>query len=488
MHKSNFRVVEQYLTRYAEAETQLLETFPSYQYDHCLVIPAFRETSHYIKRLFNSNFRYPKTPMHLLAILVLNCPNDASHSAIDKTQKNLDYIHNKGILLWQRAHLLLFDIRSCTSERPIHVLVVNRITHSIPKKQGVGLARKIGADIACYLYHHGMSHSPWIHSTDGDAQLPDGYFQSSYFQAEDLPHQTKNQHSVAAALIYPFSHENSQLHSKCSRTHIYHLLYECHLFHYQLGLQYAGSPYGFQTVGSTLAVNTTHYAMVRGFPKLSAGEDFYMLNKLIKTSHITSLTRPVIKLESRDSNRNPFGTGPSVKALLLKNKLLSSGIFYDPMLFKLLKKFIGLFPIFSTDRNVNWQQSVKSHLGNNQESDLIISAATTIQFEKALIHSYQQFSQKKKKPEIAVHYHLNVWFDGFRTLKWLHALREKGYNQTHIINAYNEELYPISSAELGLDEMKLWDKDEENIKNQLEKWLSAIRHYQYKEEQFYTIR
>ena len=57
-----------------------------------------------------------------------------------------------------------------------------------------------------------------------------------------------------------------------------------------LGLGFAGSPYAYHSVGSTLAVRAEAYAIVRGVPKRAAGEDFYLLDKLAKVTPIRVLT------------------------------------------------------------------------------------------------------------------------------------------------------------------------------------------------------
>ena len=476
------RAVQKYLAQYAENEIESLQDIPSFQYHHCVVIPAYQENSSYLQRLFNNNFCYSKKFTRLLAVIILNCPDDASPEAMDKTRHNLNYIHKYGTQLWQQEHLSLFNIDTCAQDRPLHVLVVNRIDKLIPAKQGVGLARKIGADIACYLYHHQKLNSPWIHSTDADARLPD-----DYFKIDEQIETTKNRQ--AAALVYPFTHRNNLKSAASHLTHLYHLLYECHLFHYQMGLLYAGSPFGFQTVGSAVAISAPHYAMVRGFPKRSAGEDFYLLNKLIKTSHLVSLIKPNITLDSRVSTRNPFGTGPAVNSLLLENKLLSSEIFYHPKLFILLKMFIGLFHYFSTDRNLDWKHIVEKHLASKDDKKLIIAAATSIHFERALVHAFQQFKGNDARSEAAIRRHLNTWFDGFRTLKWMHFLKDYRYNHTNIINAYSAEIYPVSRKELGLESLNSQPQDKivDRMDQALMRWLSAIRLHLYAENKIHSI-
>ena len=73
-------------------------------------------------------------------------------------------------------------------------------------------------------------------------------------------------------------------------------LYELRLHHYVLGLEYAGSPYAYHTLGSCLAVKADAYAQVRGFPKRAGAEDFYLLNKLAKLGAMPRLQGRCIRI------------------------------------------------------------------------------------------------------------------------------------------------------------------------------------------------
>lgn len=500
MNSRKQATIEKYLSRYAEPEINNLQELSRYQYQHCIVIPAYNESTSFLQRLFHSKFNSScsshedltherattkNKSILFLAIIIVNCPDDASPVAVETTKDNIKFINEYSDELWRYKNISLH----AELKNRLHLLVVDRIQQPIPKKQGVGLARKIGADIACYYYIHQKLLSPWIHSTDSDTTLPEDYFQPV----------TTN----AAALLYPFKHQKSLDEDTLQTTHIYHLLYECRLFHYQLGLQYAQSPYAFQTVGSSLAINILNYAMVRGFPKRNAGEDFYLLNKLVKTAPIISLTKPIITIDSRISSRNPFGTGPAVSALIAENQLLSAPIFYHPHCFKLLKKFISLFDEFSSNQQLSWRATVEKHIIQPEECQSIIGAASAIQFEKALVHGYQQFKPGNPQSALKIRHHLNIWFDGFRTLKWIHFIKNNGYNKVDIFQAYSENIYPSAAVELGLNtptntnimnmkntklkDLDLADENLVDIENTLNCWLSTVRSYLYEKEKHHSI-
>ena len=62
--------------------------------------------------------------------------------------------------------------------------------------------------------------------------------------------------------------------------------------YYVAGLAMAGSRYAHHSLGSTIAVHAKTYAAVRGYPKRSAGEDFYLLNKICKLAPVERLAGP----------------------------------------------------------------------------------------------------------------------------------------------------------------------------------------------------
>jgi hypothetical protein len=199
----------------------------------------------------------------------------------------------------------------------------------IPAAQGVGLARKAGCDIALKWMSEGAISGEWIHSSDADALLPQDYFQ----QLDSC-----NQRAVAA--VYPFRHTPGADQNCDEAT----ALYELRLHHYVLGLEYAGSPYAYHTLGSCLAVKAGAYAQVRGFPKRAGGEDFYLLNKLAKLGPVLKLTGKCIELQSRHSRRVPFGTGPAVEKIADNEHPSALPLFYHPLCFAALRALLTVVP------------------------------------------------------------------------------------------------------------------------------------------------
>lgn len=393
-----------YLAHYAEPEAALAQalvpTTKPYNWQYCLVIPAYKESPAFYERLATTLLKQHA----VLLILVINQPD------------GLNTANPSNRYLWQRLiddnpkgqthrNLQLRHIPTTNSS----LLLVDRFSlqQPIPEKQGVGLARKIGADIALSLIHSKHIARPWIYTSDADVHLPNDYFIA-------LDGDTSGNHQgQSAAAIYPFKH-------LCDDTPVGQAtrLYEQRMQQYVDGLHSAGSPYAFQTIGSAIAISATHYAQVRGFPKRSGGEDFYLLNKLAKTGLIRSLTRPIINIEARQSDRVPFGTGPTINKLLNENTINDAKIFYHPQVFVELN---------------TWIKAI-SNSHNTALKDLPLSTETLKALEAIGVNKAIDTARKTSTSTETFNRHMNNWFDAFKTLKFIHHLRNNIYPNTSLIN------------------------------------------------------
>ena len=214
------------------------------------------------------------------------------------------------------------------AEQP-DLLLIDRAEpgRTLPPKQGVGLARKIGADVALAWIADGSVETPLIWSTDADVVVPPDYFTRPLHASLD-----------ASAFVFPFTHrlEGDASQRAAMRS------YDQYLRYYLDGLRRAGSPYAFHTIGSTLCVGATAYAQVRGFPKRQAGEDFYLLNKLAKVGSIVTLTGQPIELSGRTSDRVPFGTGAAVRQIQAQRAQGSAYTVENPLVFDALGAWLEL--------------------------------------------------------------------------------------------------------------------------------------------------
>ncbi len=372
------KVVTKYLDTYAEPEIRYLPAIEK-TYHQCLVIPAYDESWENLQCVWQS------IDTDFLLILVLNSPS------INATLTNalLNQLKRPTTAGAQdtRCHFI-------TSGDHPDMLLVDRCSPGfcIPVKQGVGLARKIGADIALKLIHQQTIHSRKISITDADAILPSNYFSEEPGKRD-------------AALIFPFEH---RVDNALSKEGMAGILYEIGILYYARSLKWSNSKYGYTSLGSTMVVSADHYAKVRGFPKRNAAEDFYLLNKLAKTGTIRSVNQEPITLSARQSHRVPFGTGPGINNILEMKQPINDYLYYHPRIFALLREFLGLL----------------DHIW--EEPDAMSSADKAIQqyFKESHFDDFVSAQRVRQKDRPVFEKQLTDWFDGFRTLKFVHFMRD----------------------------------------------------------------
>lgn len=430
MSTSSTKAPTKYLAYYAEPDATGYDTFPD-GFRHVLVIPVYDEPESFIENLLRAEAVTPDT----LIILILNVPTgDEQLEAKLRTQALLDKLNQDFSLQWEHpflAHVKLIT----TGVAPL--LVVDRVNTPIPKKQGVGLARKIGADIACRLISLKKIESPWIYCSDADTWLPRNYFTTFLPQG--------------AACIFPFRHVGG--HGKLAAAT---LLYEASLHYYVAHLAWAGSPYAFHTIGSVLSIHYEAYAKVRGFPKRNGAEDFYLLNKLAKVGNIQQLSHPVIDIQMRTSSRVPFGTGPAVSRLLASDDPLQQAIFYHPQIFFYLKTILMLLRYYYRDSELlssiaaqrTLVTQLSANMGSSIDVELIQRSLDYIGVSDALTQGRENASGERQFINF-----LHAWLDGLRTLKLIHYLRDKRYPSIRLSQALAQSPLCKSMLYLGNDNL-----------------------------------
>ncbi len=391
--------IKRYLESYAEPECHLV--LCQAHYSHVLVIPAYDESPDFLSRL-----QQVDSDNKFLLILVVNEPDNARDCPANILLEQ--HIKEHYTSQWVQREGFLASFAGDTFD----ILLVRRFGKNkpIPRKQGVGLARKIGADIACKLISEKCIQSPWIFSSDADAILPENYFNAA-----------KN--TQTAALVFNFQHigpDNTPLTLPFQ-------LYEHSLHYYVNGLKWAGSPYAFHTIGSCLAVHSQHYAMVRGFPKRAGGEDFYLLNKLRKTGTVVSVDKPCLRLLARESERVPFGTGPATRKISQLEKPAEQFLFYQPLIFQYLRCWLSCIKQFpdmfqrqsSIDDCLTALIQHTCNIDKRLNHQHLLITLNKMGSQKALQHALQH-----SKNNSTFEQHMMHWFDGFKTLKFVHHLRD----------------------------------------------------------------
>lgn len=441
------KATRKYLQQYAETEVSAFADHfkPQQDYHHVLVIPVFNEPENSLSALLAEI----SLPSPLLIILVINTPKSKNSVNIDS-----DAIENT--LAFQQHLLTAYSTKWQSPDKQfalmeythkIDLLIIDRCSEGrqIPEHEGVGLARKIGCDIACWLIEQKQVRSPWIYNTDADVTLP-----ADYFTAKIDP-----DHSAA---LYPFHHVCED-----KKANLAMALYELKLHYYVCGLAWAGSPYSYHTLGSILVINQRHYAQSRGFPKRNAAEDFYLLNKLNKIAPVQSLNRPIIQLAGRASERVPFGTGPALTKLMSQTDPASEFHYYDARIFTLLKYWLSSFELLWQQRNSLCGNDIYKKLGeligsgddmdmdmdmDQDHSAKTLSALQQLEAGKAILHAIEH-----SQTEQAFCRHLHIWFDAFRTLKFIHLLRDQGMSSKPF-----EETLPTAPFIGNLENLDQWQR------------------------------
>jgi len=172
-------------------------SIPHYPYQHCIVIPAYNEDEQFVTRIAQGG----NTPVNMssptLLIIVINQPEHDNNTS--KNQQLWETITQQGHTLNQSEH---HHWLTHQDNHSLDILLIQRFRQKIPRQQGVGLARKIGCDIACQMIQTGHLNSLWIHTTDADTHLPSTYFNT----LDAYTSKTNNQRHISA-IIYPYQHK-----------------------------------------------------------------------------------------------------------------------------------------------------------------------------------------------------------------------------------------------------------------------------------------
>ncbi|ACY15812.1 conserved hypothetical protein [Haliangium ochraceum DSM 14365] len=404
------RVIAQYLARYAAPEAQVA-TRLARDYAQVCVVPALDESPALLERLGS-----PRSDGPWLLIVVVNASDEVAEPA---HARNAALLRALAECDDARAPARLSQSPPMTLARLGHgdVLCVDRASagQRLPAGQGVGLARRIGGDIALAAFAAGRLRSRWIHMSDADVALPDDYFAA----AERAP-------AAARALVYPFWHEDSGEREVDLATG----LYELYLRYHRLGLRWAGSAYAVHTVGSTIAVDARAYAQVRGVPNRQAGEDFYMMSKLVKLGPVHEPACAPLRIRARRSQRVPFGTGAATTEIVAARAAGRAYAVYDPRVYTLLGAWLDALaaladgdPAADISAEQAWGDALASaararSLGPG-ERDALDRALHALAAPAAIAEARARTRSPRARRK-----RLDDWFDALRTLKLIHALRD----------------------------------------------------------------
>ncbi len=327
-------------------------------------------------------------------IVVINHAANASPGLVEKNRNTFEQANR-----WARENQM--------PHLHFHLLIME-----LPKKHaGVGLARKIGMDEACYRLERAGNPRGIIACFDADCRCDPNYLCAleSYF--------TENP-SVQACGIY-FEHPVAGPDFK-DDVYLAVARYELHLRYYIHAQRWAGHPHARHTVGSSMAVRCDAYQQQGGMNRRQAGEDFYFLQKFIPLGHFGEITTTKIIPSPRPSHRVPFGTGKAVGELLASGKSLLT---YNPKSFVDLKTFLcGDLQALHSEKNIHdLLARLPESVGNFLQMNDFVEKIEEI---KANTASPAAFAKRFWQ-----------WFDAFMMMKYVHAARETHYPDVEVVEA-----------------------------------------------------
>jgi hypothetical protein len=346
-----------------------------------VVIPALAESAHLFATLASLAASPPELLARFLVLVVVNQREDATPGDKADNYATLARLAGGGAEL-PRLNLAWVDAASPGVELPA-------------KGGGVGLARKVGLDLALTRLGCDGRNSLLV-SLDADTMVEPTYLPAlvAHFAA-----------TTTGGAVIPFRHlpgESAEQQDAIDR-------YELFLRGYVLGLALAGSPYAFHTVGSAMACTAEAYVRMGGMNSRVAGEDFYFLQQLHRTGGVGQVRGTTVHPSPRPSHRVPFGTGRAISRTLGGDA--GAVAFYRPECFRILGAWLGVVA-----RN------------SDREAGTLLTKAEAVSphlvdyLERANFPATWEKLRKNHRSAETIHAAFHGWFDGLKTMKLIHHL------------------------------------------------------------------
>ena len=384
--------IAEYLGSRADLVSRPLVTQSSEGVDQAVVIPALAEKDSLFQTLESLAGNPARELRRTLMICVVN-NRAAPFASADEIEDNRRTIENLDAWVRGKAapELMLGYIDAASPGR------------ELPKKGGVGMARKIGLDWALAVVARGPSPHRLLFSLDADTLVEPNYLEAvrAHFEANN-----------AWGAVTAYAHRLEGPPEQIAAIVCYELVLRYHV----LGLSYAGSPYAFPSIGSTMVCRAEAYAAVSGMNQRQAGEDFYFLQQLAKTGGVDQIAATTVYPSARPSPRVPFGTGQRVRRFLDGGQ--DEYLVYDPCVYRILR---------------DWLDTVRAHCG--EAVDDLSSRALGISAQLGAFLDENRFRhvwprlRENARDDRQLLEQFHRWFDGFRTLKLIHYIRDHGCSQ-----------------------------------------------------------
>ena len=370
---SSLNNISTYLKKRGISGPWKIEPLINRTFNQAIVIPAYAELEFLPLTIESINQNKPELLNQTLVVVVVNNANNSPQSIKANNQLTIQKINENNY----QFTLAVIDAASPGLELPL-------------KHAGVGLARKIGMDLAL---PHLTSPQSLIFCTDADTQVSPDYLSkvTQYFDS----------HNTSAAVI-GFDHlqsEDSAINDAIGK-------YENFLKTTAEKMKNAGSPYGYVSMGSTIVCTAEAYCAVGGMSRKKATEDFYFLQELTKYCGVHNIPEILVFPSPRPISRVYLGTGYRMEQIQKGFDITS--LYYSDDAYRYLSKWLQL-------GGHAWEKSL-----NDLLKDIKSIHPNLIGFLKIEgIETIWSKIQNNAPSELHFKEQFHRWFDGLKTIRFL---------------------------------------------------------------------
>lgn len=360
---------------------QLIDEAPDQNTRIIVIVPSYAETQ--ITKLFNSLQAAHKPECIVEVHVIVNAPENAAEENILQNSKTLTEIES-----WKSEN------RSCWFR-----LFSCYVQPGAVPGWGVGLARKTGMDEAARRFNSIEQSEGLIVNLDADCTVRENYFTSLYKEFY------RDNRKMACSIYFEHEVAGREYDKRVYRNIA---LYELHLRYLLQAQKYAGFPWAFHTVGSSMAVRASEYVAAGGMNRKQAGEDFYFIQKLVDSGNYFSLNSTAVYPSPRTSFRVPFGTGAAMGKMQEDSD--AEYFTYNIQAFDDLRiLFSGLDKTFS------------SHTGTAEFYNSLPESIRTFVSESEWLDKLTEIQQNTSGlPSFRKRFF--VWFNMFRIVRYLNSV------------------------------------------------------------------
>ncbi len=307
-------------------------------------------------------------------LFVVNHPEDASPERKVRSPETAEWLKARG------------------EEHKLDIAVVDLFSPGVEvpaKHAGAGYPRKAGLDAALGLTDPESSENSLLVSLDADCEVSPEYFRVL----------TKLAREGCQAAVLEYRH---RIDDPANAPAIQE--YEAYLRSYTEGLRYAGSPYAYHFIGSTMACSVSTYVKAGGMNMRRAAEDFYFLEAIAKVTPIQTIEPALVFPSNRVSDRVIFGTGKAMTRRVESGESIAP---YPHEAFEVLRQFLEVysFPYPSVPELIAAIQTLNPRVFDFLES---------YKFTRAM----EQIHATSKTPKQLLR-QKHLWFDALKTMRFV---------------------------------------------------------------------